>query len=150
MKNRKLHRNFTLGCIKRGGGAYKILPRGDLKYTPPPPSPEKCLMARNGGGGYVISPWIEESMWATVRLLPAHDAHRLLSEGPALLGHYRMLKFQRMQPFCLQLEASCLQWRFLLTADNFSYFTYNWSFFTYSSSFLLTTGAFLLTMGKYV
>ena len=44
-----------------------------------------------------------------------------------------------MQHFCLQLEASCLQWSFsylqltiwafLLTTDNFGLFTYSWSFF---------------------
>ena len=34
-----------------------------------------------------------------------------------------------MRLFCLQLEASCLQWSFLLTVDNFSFFTYSWSFF---------------------
>ena len=34
-----------------------------------------------------------------------------------------------MRPFCLQLEASCLQWRLLLTVHNYSFFTYSWSFF---------------------
>ena len=36
---------------KRGGGRIKFLPRGASKYTPPPPSPEKCLLAKNGGRG---------------------------------------------------------------------------------------------------
>ena len=39
------------------------------------------------------------------------------------------------QLFCLQLEASCLQWSFLLTVDNFSLFTYNWSVFADNFSF---------------
>ena len=38
------------GCIKRGG-RINFLPRGASKYTPPPPSPGKCLLARNGGRG---------------------------------------------------------------------------------------------------
>ena len=38
---------------------------------------------------------------------------------------------------------------FLLTVDNFSFFTYSWSFFAYNGkAFLLTVGAFLLTVGK--
>ena len=56
------------GCVsakkkyKRVGGRIKFLPRGASKYTPPPPSPGKCLLARNegrggGGGAYIISPW---------------------------------------------------------------------------------------------
>ena len=56
----------------------------------------------------------------------------------------------RMRLLCLQLEASCLQWSFLLTIDNFSFFAYNWSFFAYSFSFLLTVGASLLTVGRCV
>ena len=49
-----------------GWGAYKkgrrikFLPRGGSEYTPPPPSPEKYLLARNGGkggGADIISPW---------------------------------------------------------------------------------------------
>ena len=42
----------------------------------------------------------------------------------------------RMWIFWLQLEASCLQWSFLLTVDNFSFVTYSWSF-------LLTVLAFI-------
>ena len=42
--------------------------------------------------------------------------------------------FFGMQLFCLQLEASCLQWCFLPTVDNFSFFAYSWSFFAYSCS----------------
>ena len=41
---------------------------------------------------------------------------------------FMFIGFFRMRLFCLQLEASCLQWSFLLTVDNFSFFTYNWSF----------------------
>ena len=38
---------------------------------------------------------------------------------------------------------------FLLTVDNFSFFTYNWSFFASTVlASLLTIGAFLLTVGK--
>ena len=44
------------GCIKGGGGRMKLLARGASKDTPPAPSPEKCLMARNGGGAYIIKP----------------------------------------------------------------------------------------------
>ena len=44
-----------------------------------------------------------------------------------------------MRLFCLQLEASCLQWSFLLTVDNFSFVgnnvAYSWSFLAYSFSF---------------
>ena len=38
-------------------GRIKFLPRGASKYTPPPPSPEQCLLARKWGegGGYIIS-----------------------------------------------------------------------------------------------
>ena len=45
--------------MKRGG-RIKFLARGASKYTPPPPSPGKCPVARNGGrggGAYIISPW---------------------------------------------------------------------------------------------
>ena len=52
--------------------------------------------------------------------------------------------------FCLQLEASCLQWSFLLTVDNFSILTYTWSFFAYSFSFFTYSWSFLLTVGKCV
>ena len=46
------------GCVK--GVGIKVLPRGASKYTPLPPSPGKCLFARNGGGwgAYIISPRI--------------------------------------------------------------------------------------------
>ena len=47
--------------------------------------------------------------------------------------------------FCLQLEASCLQWSFLLTIDNFSFFLHlQFELFAYNFSFLLTIGAFCL------
>ena len=41
------------------GVRIKFLPRGASKYTPPPPSPQKCLLPKMGGrgGGYIISPW---------------------------------------------------------------------------------------------
>ena len=42
------------GCIK-GGGGIKFLPRAASKYTPPPPSPEKCLLTTNGVGGGVYN-----------------------------------------------------------------------------------------------
>ena len=50
--------------------------------------------------------------------------------------------------FCLQLEASCLQWSFLLTIDHFSFFTYSWSFFAYSFSFLTYSWNFFAYSGK--
>ena len=37
---------------------------------------------------------------------------------------------------------------FLLTVDNFSFFTFSWSFSLTILAFLLTVGAFLLTVGK--
>ena len=45
-------------------------------------------------------------------------------------------KNQQGPLFCLELEASCLQWSFLLTVDNFQKDTF----------FLLTVGSFLLIM----
>ena len=57
-------------------------------------------------------------------------------------------EFLRMQFFGLQLEASCLQWVFLLTVDNFSFFTYSWSFSAYSFSFLTYNWSFLAYSGK--
>ena len=39
------------GGVYKRGGRIKFLPRGASKYTSPPPSPEKCLLARNGGRG---------------------------------------------------------------------------------------------------
>ena len=53
-----------------------------------------------------------------------------------------------MRLFCLQLEASCLQWSFLLTIDSFSFFTYNWSFFAYSFSFFTYSWSFFAYSGK--
>ena len=38
------------GAYKKGG-RIKFLPRGGSGYTPPPPSPEKYLLSRNGGRG---------------------------------------------------------------------------------------------------
>ena len=59
------------GCIKRGG-VIKFLLRGASKYTPPPPSPERCLMARNGGRGGVYNFVLEgknlgHNNWEVVR-----------------------------------------------------------------------------------
>ena len=62
----------------------------------------------------------------------------------------RVLALERMRLFCLQLEASCLQWSFLLTIDNSSFSTYCWSSFAYNFSFLTCNWSFLLTMGKCV
>ena len=53
-----------------------------------------------------------------------------------------------MQLFCLQLEASRLQWSFLLTVDNFGFFAYNWSFFAYSFSFVTHSWSFFACSGK--
>ena len=54
----------------------------------------------------------------------------------------------RMRLFCLQLEASCLQWSFILTVDNFSFFTYNWNFFAYSFSVFTYSWSFFAYSGK--
>ena len=50
--------------------------------------------------------------------------------------------------FCLQLEAFRLQWSFLLTVDNFSFFAYSWSFFAYSFSFFTYSWSFFAYSGK--
>ena len=50
--------------------------------------------------------------------------------------------------FCLQLEASRLQWSFLLTVDNFSSSAYSWSFFAYSFSFFTYSWSFFAYSGK--
>ena len=39
---------------------------------------------------------------------------------------------------------------FLLTIDNFSFFTYSWSFFAYNFSFFTYSWSFFLTVGKCV
>ena len=44
--------------------------------------------------------------------------------------------------FCLQLEAFCLQWGFLLTIGNCSVFAYNWSIFAYSFRFYTYSWSF--------
>ena len=56
--------------------------------------------------------------------------------------------FFRTQLFCLQLEASCSQWSFLLTVDSFSFSTYNWSFFAYNFSFFSHSWSFFAYSGK--
>ena len=54
-----------------------------------------------------------------------------------------------MQLFCLQLEASCFySGAFLLTIDNFSFFTYNWSFFAYNFSFSAHSWSVFAYSGK--
>ena len=53
-----------------------------------------------------------------------------------------------MRLLYLQLEASRLQWSFLLTVDNFSFFTYSWSFSAYSFSFLTYSWSFFAYSGK--
>ena len=50
--------------------------------------------------------------------------------------------------FCIQLEASCLQWSFFTYIDNFSLFTYSWSFFAYSCSFFTYNWSFFAYNGK--
>ena len=65
---------------------------------------------------------------------------------PPPLKH-SMISF-RMRLFCLQLEASCLQWSFLVTVDNFSFFTYSWSFFACSFSFFTYSWSFFAYSGK--
>ena len=53
-----------------------------------------------------------------------------------------------MRFFCLQFEASRLQWSFFLTVDNFSFFTYSWSLFAYSFSFSTYSWSFFAYSGK--
>ena len=43
-----------------------------------------------------------------------------------------------MRPFCLQLEASCLQFSFFAYNCVLELFAYNWSFVANNWSFLLT------------
>ena len=45
-----------------------------------------------------------------------------------------------MRLICLQLEASCLQWSFLLTVDNSSFSTHIWSSSAYNFSFCAYSG----------
>ena len=49
-----------------------------------------------------------------------------------------------MQVFCSQLEASCLQWSFLLTIDKFIFLLTIRAFSLTILAFLLTIGAFCL------
>ena len=61
---------------------------------------------------------------------------------------FEMGEIPKDATFCLQLEASCLHWSFLLTPDSFSYFTYNWSFFTYNFSFFTYNWSFFAYSGE--
>ena len=70
----------------------------------------------------------------------------MISGGPFLS---RLLCFTAddltwMQLFGVQLEASCLQWIFLLTVDYSSFFAYNLAFLLAVGVILLTVGAFCL------
>ena len=58
------------------------------------------------------------------------------------------VSFLGMRLFCLQLEASCLQWSFLLTVDHFSFFTYSWSSCAYSFSFSTYSWSFFAYSGE--
>ena len=62
-----------------------------------------------------------------------HQTCFSFARSPCFFEYF--LFFPGMRLFCLQLEASYLQWSFLLPVDNFGFFTYNWSFFTYSLTF---------------
>ena len=54
-----------------------------------------------------------------------------------------------MRLFCLQLEASCLQWSFFyLQLPILAFFTYSWSFFAYSFSFFTYSWSFFAYSGK--
>ena len=53
-----------------------------------------------------------------------------------------------MQLFCLQFEASCLQWSFFAYNWQFHFFAHNWSFFAYSFSFFTESWSFLAYSGK--
>ena len=65
----------------------------------------------------------------------------------ATWGFTILLTLFRMRLFCLQLEASCLQWSFL-TVDNFSFFAYSFGFFTYNSGFFTYSWSFFAYSGK--
>ena len=50
----------------------KFLSRGASEYTPPPPSPGKCLLARNGGrGGGVYNFSLDSFLWSQKRAYAA-------------------------------------------------------------------------------
>ena len=106
---------------KNGGGGIKFLARGASKYTPPPPSREKCLSARNGGmggGGYIISPWISDVLLMCVFFPSCPREEKTIDLRMQLyvlsIGSFQLTS----ESFCLQL---CLG--VLLTAGAFV--TYN-------------------------
>ena len=81
---------------------------------------------------------------------------RFLHDGPMSLA------ICRLSPYCLanvmqdwyslsQTRGVAFLWRygaFLLTVDNFSFFSYSWSFFAYSFSFLTYSWSFSAYSGK--
>ena len=83
----------------------------------------------------------EKALWKA--LAPS----MLLRKAPTVVF---LVSCFRMQLFCLQLEASCLQWSVLLTIDSFGFFTYSWNFFPDSFSFPTYSWSFLLTVGNCV
>ena len=99
---------------------------GPQNIHPPPPSPGKCLLARNGGGAYIISPWILNHINMFQPFLS--DAAFLLPVGSFPLT---------VELFYSQLTILALLLRvgaFLLTI----------------LVFWITVGALLLTVGKCV
>ena len=61
--------NTLLGGGGRIRWGIKFLPRGASKYAAPPSSPEKKLLARNGGGAYIILAKASFSAYVLVKML---------------------------------------------------------------------------------
>ena len=87
------------------------------------------------------------ALLALKRRLPirwsTHEALRALEDAQGIpkvisLGACSAPFNKRMQLFCPQLEASCLQLSYFACSCVWELFAYNLSFFTYSSTFLLT------------
>ena len=72
----------------------KFLPRGASEYTPPPPSPEKCLWARNGGrGGGVYNFSLEVSTGNITTAPEIITELNSLREFPTSLSDLQSLRF---------------------------------------------------------
>ena len=69
--------------------------------------------------------------------------------------HANFTLLERSADFILRCSFFAYNWKlpahsgaFLLTADNFSFFTYSWSFFAYSFSFFANSWSFFAYSGK--
>ena len=62
---------------------------------------------------------------------------------------FALIEMLKDAAFFLQLEASCLQWSFLLVVVFGSFLLTVEAFLLTVETFLLTVGAFLLTVGKW-